>query len=378
MMMYGVIVAALVACAIASAFQAVAVVADVRMQNRAAAAVRDGNALTSGLERAETSQRGFLLTGDQAYLDPFENGKRQALASLQSLTTSLQRPQQRTALSQIEADLKDKLGELDLTITLERQGDHPGAMRVVRTNSGKAAMDRIRLRIAGITAECENKRIAALQDETFRVKLTSYAFVGLLLSVAALLAFATTMQMKAFAGLLRGNARISRAAYRDSLTGLPNRRDFERKLNELERWGKYAKSPVTALFIDLNGFKSVNDTLGHATGDTLLRQISGALRQVTRSGDTLARVGGDEFVVIAPGLGKREQIDQLCERLLSAVRPIELEFASIGLSIGVATRKAPDETLERLVQRADIAMYEAKRSGGGYRFSQEDEGTAFA
>ncbi|WP_244850964.1 diguanylate cyclase domain-containing protein [Caballeronia sp. SL2Y3] len=376
MMIYAVIVAVLIACAIASVFQARAVIDDVRLENRASALIKQSNALLSGVERAETSQRGYLLTGSQLYLDPFESGKAQALTSLQELTQSLRRAQQQAALKDIGADLKKKLDELTLTIELERDGRYNDAMRVVRTNAGKESMDRIREQIAQLAAECEDRRVAGLADETVRVELTGFAFAGLLVAVAALLAFAFRMQRRAFRGVVRGTERMSRAAYRDALTGLPNRRELDRTLDQLKDGPSDAGGPVTALFIDLDGFKSVNDELGHATGDALLRRVADLLRDVTRSGDTLARVGGDEFVLIAPGLENRQQIGHLCNRLLSAVRPLADDFLPVGLSIGIATREAAGESLGGLLKRADAAMYEAKRAGGGYRFS--DTGSAMA
>lgn len=370
MLIYAVIVAALVACAIASAFQAHAVIDDVRLENSASALIRQSNALLSGVERAETSQRGFLLTGSELYLEPFESGRKQALASLEDLTRSLRRPQQQAPLTGLRTALNNKLDELALTIDLQRRGQHDDAMSVVKTNAGKESMDRIRVEVAQLAADCEARRVAGLADETVRVELTGCAFAGLLLGVAALLAFALTVQKKAFNGVVRGTERMSRAAYRDALTGLPNRRDLERTLDQLKEDPSHGEGPVTALFIDLDGFKSVNDKLGHATGDALLRRVADSLRQVTRSGDTLARVGGDEFVLIAPGLEKRKEIDHLCDRLLTAVRLLADDFLPVGLSIGIATRNATEESLGCLLKRADTAMYEAKRAGGGYRFSQ--------
>ncbi|WP_061136009.1 GGDEF domain-containing protein [Caballeronia fortuita] len=376
MLIYAVIVAALVACAIAAVLQAHAVIEDVDLVNDASLLIKRSNALLSGVERAETSQRGFLLTGSEIYLEPFENGSTKALTALQELTHSLHRPHQREALTKITADVTTKLDELALTIDLQRRGQHDDALKVVNTNAGRDAMDRIRVQVSKLAAECEARRAAGLADETHRVELTGCAFAGLLLAVAAMLAFAFRMQKRAFRGVVRGTERMSRAAYRDALTGLPNRRELDRTLDHLQDGAGDDGGPVTALFIDLDGFKSVNDKLGHATGDALLRRVADLLRDVTRSGDTLARVGGDEFVLIAPGLRSRHEIDQLCNRLLSAVRPLADDFLPVGLSIGTATRAAAGESLGGLLKRADTAMYEAKRAGGGYRFSDTDPALA--
>lgn len=158
-------------------------------------------------------------------------------------------------------------------------------------------------------------------------------------------------------------------AFHDSLTGLANRALFEDRVShalartngtEREREG------LAVLFIDLDDFKVVNDTLGHRAGDALLVAVAERLQEVTRPGDTIARLGGDEFAVLVEG-GKQAIAESLAQRLIEAFgRPFDAGFQRVAVtaSIGVATRLG-DVSAEDLLRNADMAMYAAKTAGKG-------------
>ena len=164
---------------------------------------------------------------------------------------------------------------------------------------------------------------------------------------------------------------LSRQAFTDSLTGMPNRALFRRRLEEAV--AERGSAPVTVLLLDLDDFKLVNDDLGHSVGDELLTAIAERLRAQVRPGDTLARLGGDEFAVLLRDLAA-EDTAGLAERLLDAARrPIRLASRDVtcSLSIGIATAAggAADDGIsaEQLLGNADLAMYAAKRDGrNGY------------
>ena len=143
----------------------------------------------------------------------------------------------------------------------------------------------------------------------------------------------------------------------DALTGLPNRTLFADRLRQaLNRLGRM-QTCLAVMFVDLDGFKGVNDNLGHAAGDALLREVSMRLREVVRGGDTAARTGGDEFVVLCEDVTGIEDAEAVAERLLAEL--------PIGASLGVALAVTGDECPETLVRDADAAMYAVKRRGGG-------------
>ncbi len=161
-------------------------------------------------------------------------------------------------------------------------------------------------------------------------------------------------------------------ALHDELTGLANRRGFER---EIERLAKARHAPgngVAILHIDLDRFKEINDTLGHAAGDAVLRHVGETLRGLTRSDDFVARIGGDEFVVARVCDGDRRSLSEFAERVVARLsEPVEMEGslcqfgASVGIEVGVSYAPGGDLDPSRLIANADIALYHAKERGRG-------------
>jgi diguanylate cyclase (GGDEF)-like protein/PAS domain S-box-containing protein len=152
----------------------------------------------------------------------------------------------------------------------------------------------------------------------------------------------------------------------DPLTGLPNRRLLLDRLSFLVAKVKRSRGILALLYIDLDGFKLVNDSLGHPVGDELLVQISVRLRSRARETDVLARVGGDEFIVILDDLGAKKQAAMVAQDLLGAISDpyrVEGHDLSIGASIGISL--CPDDGIdpEELIRKADSAMYAAKHEG---------------
>ena len=165
------------------------------------------------------------------------------------------------------------------------------------------------------------------------------------------------------ARLAEANAAIARIARTDDLTGIANRRHFfesaEKAVSLVCRQG----GRLAMVSLDLDGFKSVNDTEGHAAGDEVLAVFASLLDGLCRAEDLAARVGGDEFCVLLPGIGEGGAVG-LAERALATVRSnMPLRRRGVTVSIGVAVW-ADDESAGGLLQRADDALYTAKRSGG--------------
>lgn len=159
---------------------------------------------------------------------------------------------------------------------------------------------------------------------------------------------------------------LEQRSYFDTLTGLPNRVLLMERLTKAVEESKLSGATVAIAFIDLDGFKEVNDSFGHAAGDHVLVQVAENLTAALRKSDTLARLGGDEFVAVLPDLNDGAAISILMKRLLEACKaPIEADgtLVNVSASIGVAFFPADAVSPEELLKVADAAMYVAKREG---------------
>jgi diguanylate cyclase (GGDEF)-like protein len=170
--------------------------------------------------------------------------------------------------------------------------------------------------------------------------------------------------------------RTSENQLRDPLTGLPSRALFVSRLSQaLERMGRQPGTSVAVLFLDLDSFKVINDSLGHPSGDTLLVDVADRLRHALRRHETVARFGGDEFAILCEDIADERGAIAAAERVLEALESaFELAHgdAFTSASIGIALSGDPAQSCDDLIRDADAAMYRAKAQGGG-RYAMFDE-----
>lgn len=165
--------------------------------------------------------------------------------------------------------------------------------------------------------------------------------------------------------------RARHLAQHDSLTSLPNRGLFGERLNQALTDAKRPRQSLAVLYLDLDGFKPVNDTYGHAIGDELLQIVAGRLTQTLRCEDVVSRLGGDEFACLLRDFPNQEQLRHLACKLFDAVSaPVKIGPLKLTVrpSIGIATCPAEGATADSLLKNADAAMYRAKRQQIGYAF----------
>ncbi|WP_440905336.1 diguanylate cyclase domain-containing protein [Catenovulum sp. SX2] len=164
----------------------------------------------------------------------------------------------------------------------------------------------------------------------------------------------------------KAKAQLQKMAHYDALTQLPNLRLFEEKGAALLAQAKRNNSQLAIIFADLDGFKSINDNYGHATGDKVLREVADRLSSELRESDLVARIGGDEFVILQANLHNQQEAENLASKIISIVsRPYQLaeSQAKLGVSLGIAFYPNHGDNLSTLLVQADQAMYRVKHQG---------------
>lgn len=200
------------------------------------------------------------------------------------------------------------------------------------------------------------------------VRKAGPALIGGLLLAASVLAFLLRRLRRASSALQTSQDQAQYLAFHDTLTGLPNRALFEDRLRRALLTASHDTARVALLYLDIDRFKHVNDTLGHPAGDELVRQTATRLQQTIREVDTVARLGGDEFALILIDIRDIRATEDIADRILQILQePFKLidDQVFVSASIGIALSAGPDASADDLLRKADIALYEAKKTGRG-------------
>ncbi len=298
----------------------------------------------------ETGVRGYVATGDPAFLQPYRDG-RQTYERFASTPTLLRDPVAVAAMRDFRAAAPPVERYFAEQVRAVREGRR--AFATGRLRDGKREFDRLRVADARLEATLREE-IARNRQLTRSAFLFDETVIGAMIVLVIVGGAGTTV----LAGRGRVDALLAR---RDPVTALGNRRAFEERLAARIAGGA---SRVGVVYVDLDGFKTVNDRHGHAAGDELLAVCGARIASVIRPNDFAARVGGDEFVAVLATTGAGE-LDVVCKRITAAIEsPFTIGGAEVRLGASVGCALFPDDGTEpeEIVRAADEAMYNVKRA----------------
>jgi diguanylate cyclase (GGDEF)-like protein len=324
--------------------------------------------LQGRLVDAETSQRGFIITGNADYLEAYNE-------ALTSLTPTFMELYQYTShdtnwelrLDALQALVFLKFRELQMSIELRRRSGFAAAQKLTMTNEGKRTMDRIRKLIGEFRSD--EARAFSLQENrvqetvtTARASFWAVTLLGLVLLVYVLYTLWLNL-----VEIRKTESTLRHQALRDPLTGLFNRRFLDAGLAQEIMRSRRRGMPASLLILDIDHFKNYNDEYGHEAGDAVLRAIGQLLQSQVRGGDVACRFGGEEFVILMPD-APLESAKERGKQILEAIRALEIPhqrhlLPAVTASLGVAEFPSHARDAEGILQAADNALYIAKRTG---------------
>lgn len=359
------------------------------------------------MKDVETGQRGYLLTEDTAYLAPYHKGRADAEILFTNLHSQVSdNAEQLDRLSHIKPLMRTKFEELDQTIRLTEAKQRKKALEIVKTDSGKKLMDDIRLILNDfIHAEQMLLETRIGDYKAHRATITTLIIIEIIFFVfLAILSFSflsknlfaplhtllvSTQKMEAgeevrisditpkdemgfllssfysmYEKVHKRTQKLNYKAHHDELTGLLNRTLVLDEINNAVIHARDNETKSAVIYLDLNKFKEVNDTLGHDAGDELLKETAKRLDEVTRNDDKVFRVGGDEFVVVLQDIATDEDVVHVASKILEAFQPtMQLDGNPFEISISMGVAIAPDDSSnpEELMKMSDIAMYTSKK-----------------
>ena len=361
----------------------------------------------SSMKDTETGQRGYLLTSDSSYLEPYHHGIIEAKRYLQELMNlTIERPKQQFFILNIEQLMNKKFEELEETIKLVHEGKKSDALNIVRKNRGKELMDQIRRKIVVFN----NSELILLEKRKGdfregRAQITTLIAVETILLISLSIITISFLRRSFFSPLkllLQSTKKIKSGekvevhdilskdemgnllstfyamsqsvaqrekdldykAHHDELTGLKNRTTLIEEMNKSIEYSALSGENLAVLYIDLNEFKKINDTLGHDSGDLILKETALRLNSSVRSSDMVFRVGGDEFIVLAKNIGSIENVKRLIGKIIHSFQsPIVIQGKQKAFSISLGAAILPNDSSnsEEIIRFADIAMFCAKR-----------------
>jgi diguanylate cyclase (GGDEF)-like protein len=326
--------------------------------------------LTRAIVDAETGQRGYLLTNNPTFLGPYNGAYAQALNSLDSLQQfSGDFPEFAQLQPRLRSLVDRKFASIEASFRIQLNAGAYAPHLHITKDAGQAIMNEFR----AITSDAE--RALLEQKRSIEKRIRNYltqivvgaSLVFLVITTILLFGYRRIVYLFEHAAEMQNRAHaLQQQVMLDALTKIPNRRGFEECVQNHFALAQRTGMPFSVFYLDLDGFKAINDEQGHEAGDQALIAATNRFKATMRDSDVIARLGGDEFALVAHNAGDREQLLILAQRLIAALeQPLDLSGGEVklGVSIGIASYPANGNSIEDLLAAADAAMYEAKHQG---------------
>jgi diguanylate cyclase (GGDEF)-like protein len=324
---------------------------------------------------AEVGLRGYILSGERERLAQAHEYLGRAAQPIKALRARPEAaPGQAERIESVDALIGEELQRLSTLIEIDLGKGMFAAIRSISATGGAAAILRVQDLVQSLLA-AEDAELAARTAQSRRSSDLSVitAVVATLFNLG-LLGIVILLARREIKERQHAEEVVKFAATHDPLTGLPNRVLLAERVNRAVAAAKSEGRTTAVLFIDLDRFKNINDALGHEAGDRLLQNVADRLVRCVRRSDTVARQGGDEFVVLIEAFQAAGDLTQVAEKILAEVAGSMTVYGKefqITASVGISTFPADGEDLQALLKNADIAMYRAKLQGNAYQFYAE-------
>lgn len=324
--------------------------------------------LKISLLELENSERGYLITGRDALLERNVMARESFNAKHNELSRMVaDNAKQIQRANEIKPLFAERLVSNGRLVELRDNYGLGAAQPIIVAGVDQAQSDRIDSVLDDMLAEefhlldIRRTKLKSTLDSRRNLSIIS---VVIMLSLLAGLGFAIRSDLRLRAQHVR---KLDQSAHSDMLTGLANRRYFVTTATSMLALAQRNQKMAAVLMMDLDGFKGVNDTLGHEAGDILLRKVADRLKENMRDSDLIARLGGDEFVIMLPEVSDLDGLKKLAQKLIDALAEEymlgERLCNSVGASIGLAWSPDHGDAVDTLMRHADLALYAAKRAG---------------
>ncbi len=327
-------------------------------------------AMSNAISSAESGQRGYLLTSNATFLDAYDEGKvaiKNHFKEINKLNKHF--PELTIIFQKVRNLVNSKFNLMNKGIQVQlRAGSYASHLTLVK-GYDKLLMTEIKLELNKADKLLYEVRKRYEQDIKSKINALLYGGVVLILFICGIFTHSYKRTLLLFEKVSEGEVELNSLNYlatHDTLTGLNNRRGFEDYF--MSTYVKTARrlNRCAVFYMDLDGFKVVNDTYGHKLGDKLLIKVAQLFSQAIREHDFIARLGGDEFVLVVDRYENRQELIQLADRLIDIIdQPLLSQYKHdrVGVSIGIATYPEDAKEVFSLIALADQAMYQAKQAG---------------